>query len=393
MNNSNQQPTNPQIIPTVSFSELPDAARMAYASGLWLSLQSAGGSGKTSAIKIIADALGIPHDRIFGKNLTGMGPQEVLGYGIPDDISKDMFFSCPEFLPTRTRVGDEPCIYLADEFGTWSAEIQAQHRGMWVPEGETPMIGTHEISKGVFIVLTGNRRQDGSRAVVEEAPIINRRCSFELITDLEQSLDWYAAQGLSTSPAYAFLAYQAKSIGDDSTNHFNPPIPKPWNGAPHPTPRSWEAVLRMTNDLDKTGFDNIGDLLMRGIQSIVGIKTGLACYAFVKTVGSVAPIVEELRNGRDVMPTSPSEQYAVIHVAARVALRDARASRKGTKDEKNPDLAVAVADGTIDWVVNRVILNPNVKGELRSWAYDSLVRAGLPLENHPLRKQMQGAGA
>ena len=379
-----------QIIPTVTFSELPDAARMAHAAGMWLSLQSAGGSGKSSAIKIIADALNIPHDRIFGKNLTGMGPQEVLGYGIPDDLTKDMVFSSPEFLPTKARVGDEPCIYLADEFGTWANEIQAQHRGMWVPRGETPMIGTHEISKGVFIVLTGNRRQDGSRAVIEEAPIVNRRCSYELISDLDQSLKWYAEQGLSSSPAFSFLAYQAKTLGDgdESANHFNPPIPKPWNGAPHPTPRSWEAVLRMTTNLDETEFDKLGDLLLRGIQSVVGLKTGLACYAFLKTVGDVIPIVEELRGGRDVMPTSPSEQYAIIHVAARVALRDAKASRSGAGDN---DLSVAVADGTIDWVVNRVILCPAVKGELRSWAYDSLTRAGLPLENHPLRKQMQTA--
>ena len=387
MNNTTTTGSGP-IVPTITFSELPDAARMAHAAGMWLSLESSGGSGKTSSIKLIADALDIPHDRIFGKNLSGMGSQEVAGYGIPDAMTKDMVFSCPDFLPTFDRVGDDPCIYLADEYGTWDPVVQAQHRGLWVPRGERPMIGTHEISKGVFVVLTSNRRQDGSRAIIPDAPIVNRRMSYELVSDLDQSLNWFSSQGLGKSPAFTFLSYQSLTVGDtEGVNHFNPPIPKPWNGAPHPTPRSWEAVLRLTYRFHKTKNPlPTGDILLRGIQSLVGLNTGLACYTFIKLVSDVVPIVDKLRKGNgDAMPSSPAEQYAIMHVACRTAVRDAKKSRQESGDE---DLAVAVADGTVDWLVNRVILNPMVKGELRSWAYDSMIRAGLPLENHDMRHKM-----
>jgi len=89
-------------------------------------------------------------------------------------------------------------------------------------------------------------------------------------------------EGLAASPIFTFLKFQG---GDQhGVDHFSPDIPQPWDGSPHPTPRSWEAACRAM--LDDQLDDRLAALVLEGF---VGEAAGRAAYAFIKLVGDLMP--------------------------------------------------------------------------------------------------------
>lgn len=357
--------------PNASIKQLAALAKAAAASNRWLALFGKGGVGKTSVAKtIIAPAMGIDPSDVWVVNLSGSGPQEALGYGIPDSGSRDLWFSAPEQWPTAERVGSTPTLLVLDEFPEWDVQIQSLCRSLFQPDGSAPMIGTHRLGKNVRVMLTGNRRSDGTRSAVPAAPIIERSMVFTINPTLDEWLEWAAVEGLAESPVYTFLKY---ANGVEGVDHFNPDTPTPWDGSPHPCPRQWEAACRVaTGDLL-----NEPALLSLSLRGLVGEASGSAAYAFCQTVASMLTKLIPIRNGDEKMPEDRSEQYALSFAALRVA-----------KQEVGSDPEAAVASGSLDWLVNNIICATT--GEIRKWTYDSAVRNGIPLNQHPRRSAMQG---
>jgi hypothetical protein len=357
--------------PNASIKQLAALAKAAAASNRWLSLFGKGGVGKTSVAKtIIAPAMGIDPADVWIVNLSGSGPQEALGYGIPDSGSRDLWFSAPEQWPTTNRVGNTPTLLVLDEFPEWDVQIQSLCRSLFQPDGGSPMIGTHRLGKNVRVMLTGNRRSDGTRSAVPAAPIIERSMVFTISPTLDEWLEWAAIEGLAESPVYTFLKY---ANGVEGVDHFNPDTPTPWDGSPHPCPRQWEAACRVaTGDLLEEPA-----LLSLSLRGLVGEASGSAAYAFCQTIATMLTKLIPIRNGDEPMPQDRSEQYALSFAALRKA-----------KQEVGSDPEAAVASGAVDWLVNNVICATT--GEIRKWTYDSAVRNGIPLNQHPRRSAMQG---
>jgi hypothetical protein len=365
-----KQTTNMKA-PNASIKQLAALAKAAAASNRWLALFGKGGVGKTSVAKtIIAPAMGIDPADVWIVNLSGSGPQEALGYGIPDSGSRDLWFSAPEQWPTTERVGSTPTLLVLDEFPEWDVQIQSLCRSLFQPDGGSPMIGTHKLGKNVRVMLTGNRRSDGTRSAVPAAPIIERSMVFTINPTLDEWLEWAAIEGLAESPVYTFLKY---ANGVEGVDHFNPDTPSPWDGSPHPCPRQWEAACRVaTGDLLEEPA-----LLSLSLRGLVGEASGSAAYAFCQTIASMLTKLIPIRNGDEKMPTDRAEQYAISFAALRKA-----------KQEVGSDPEAAVASGAVDWLVNNVICATT--GEIRKWTYDSAVRNGIPLNQHPRRSAMQG---
>ena len=370
--------TSEPTSPTVTAAQAVEQAQLAFKAGRIYHLEGRGGGGKTSILKKdLAEAMGIPPHRVYLLNMSGMGPQEMLGYGIVDNENRDLYFSRPEQWPHASAVGNDECLLILDEVTNWDHAALSLCRSLVQTTDGIPRIGTHELGSNVHICMTSNRACDGSRSMVLDAPFVSRALTNTLEPTLVTFLDWAAAKGYGLSPVFHFLKYHN---GLNERDHFNPPLPDRWDGAPHPTPRSWEAALALTCDpsLDLLDKPSTLDVTLRGL---VGNDAGSACNAFCYTVANQLTLVDDIRSGNASMPNAdePAEQYAVVFAALRQA-----------KKEGEQDPAAHVAAGNSDWLVDRFICAPSLHGEFRAWAFRTAIAVGIPLDQHPRRKDMQG---
>ena len=201
--------------------------------------------------KQVAPALGLD---LWVVNLNGKGPQEATGYGIPDAVTRDMYFADPTDWPTERRVGDRPCLLLLDELNDYDQAGKPLLRGLFPASGAS-YVGSHKLGPNVHIAATGNRRMDGVRSArVMDAPMTERCVVYTLVSDLGDWLDWLDGEfsgapqvvhrTVSKDPRPSdreshvptFLKYG--STTGDGVDHFNPPLPEPYGGRPHPRPRT-----------------------------------------------------------------------------------------------------------------------------------------------------------
>jgi hypothetical protein len=367
-NTNDINPIRPSdVLPLAAFTQRTDR---------FLFLLGAGGVGKTSILaKQVAPALG---RELWYVNLNGMGPTEVTGYGkiLPDSL--DMLFSEPSIWPTKRRVGNTPVILFLDEFSDYDPYVSALCRSLF-PASGAPRIGPHELGSDVLVVAAGNRRADGVRnSKVEEAPITERCYKATLTSNLGDWLDWLdydPANNVTPVPALprlvlreveshvpAFLKFG--STTGDGLDHFHPPIVSPYDGVPHPCPRTWEsAVLADSIRKDDPRLHNI---LLRGC---VGEHAASAYLGFLSLVDQF-PDIQQLKANPDsfTVPEQVNMQYALVSACLATATRGVR------------DVAIAVHSGGFDWLVSLLM---RVRGDIKQWGATSAVRRGIPLDEHP----------
>lgn len=351
-------------------ADLSAFAVMAKDTNRILALYGQGGVGKTTVAEtIIAPALNIQPDHVYVVNHSGSAPSEVKGTGVPDMQTREMWFGKPMGFPLFERIGDVPALLVLDEYPEWDGAVQSLCRSLFQPTGSRPKIGTHELSANTTIVVTGNRRIDGSRSSVPSAPFVERCLSIIWQPTLDQWLDWAAAKGLGASPVYTFLRFNGLDQRGKEGDFFCPPVPQPWQGDAHPCPRQWAAACLL---------DHESSVFPLALWALVGENASKAAYAFTQTVAKLLPTLAAIRSGQSAMPTDPSEQFALIHCAIRQAKR-----------ESNTDLEAAVVGGSLDWLVNLML---SVRGEIREWAYRTAVSpaCGIPLNMHHKRGLLQG---
>ena len=313
-----------------------------------------------------------------------MGPTEVTGYGKILEDSVDMLFSEPSIWPTKRRVGDRPVLLFLDEFTDYDPYVSALCRSLF-PASGVPRIGPHELGGNVLVCAAGNRRADGVRnSKVEEAPITERCYKATLTSNLGDWLDWYdrdpAAGGVQTieakpklvmrevaSHVAAFLKFGTTT--GDGLDHFHPPIVSPYDGVPHPCPRTWEsAVLADSIRKDDPRLHNI---LLRGC---VGEHAASAYLGFLSLVDQF-PDIQQLKADPEgfKVPEEVNMQYALVSACLATATR-------GVKD-----IAASVHAGGFDWLVSLLM---RTRGDIRSYGARAAVRRGIPLDEHPYSQKL-----
>lgn len=351
---------NTPIAPVISPAQVPLAAEIAFNSGNFLFLEGPGGAGKTSiACHVLPE-----HTKreLWYVNLNGAAPTECLGYGNPQD-NGDMSFYAPEHWPTEKRVGDKPVLLVLDELNDYEKEVRALLRSLYPAQGK-PRVGTHVLGSDIKIVVLGNRRADGTAAKVEEAPFTSRCVKFTLLPDVGDWLAWAdSQQSLVSSGSHVGAFLKFSHTYGDGIDHFAPPIKVPYDGAPHPCPRQWEAVAKAEpfRQTDK-------DAYFRHVEGCVGRASALAYRGFLQHVDQL-PDIKSLRENPDAfqLPEDPAAQFALVSCCL------------ATAHVGHSDLGAAVAGGKFDWLVSLLL---RCRGDIREYGARASVRRGIPLDEH-----------
>jgi hypothetical protein len=344
-------------------------AKHVFDTGKFLFITGQGGIGKTSiAYNEIAAATGRRAYPVV--NLCGYSGTEVVGYGNPQPDGGMTFFA-PSIWPTYDRVGDEPILLILDELPDYNPEVRALLRGLYPATGSR-YVGTHKLGSNVAIVVTGNSRHHGTRSAVEDAPFTERCVKVSIQADLGDWITWYDSHlDLVRTGSYvpAFLSFGTTT--GDGRDLFAPPIVMPYDGAPHPTPRTWETVARAesTRLTDPAVYQAI-------LRGSVGDVAATAYMGFLQHVDQIPDIKRIKANGAEgVKKLSPQKQYALVTACLATALT-------GVRDPK-----AAVHAGTYDWLVDLLL---NVRGDIREFGARSAERRGIPLDEHPQSNQLRG---
>lgn len=346
---------------TISPTDLPSLAKLVFHTDRFLFVKGQGGSGKTSILcNQVGPALG---REVWLVNLSGQGPQEVLGYGIPQP-NNDMVFAAPTIWPTESRVGDKPVLLVLDELPDYDAEVRALLRGLF-PASGARYVGPHKLGSNVAIAVTGNRKADGTRSAVEDAPFTERCVSVLLEPTVEDWLKYYdTVPRLRDSGSFipSFLQFGVSSGNDNKVDHFNPPIVHPYLGEPHPCPRTWETVV-LAESARLTDPSTYRAL----VAGSVGRDAANAYFGFLRIVDRL-PDINAIKNRQPFdLPTNPAEQFAL----ANACLNSIKIS---------DDAGADVASGAFDWFVDLLV---RLRGDIRMCAALTLVSRGVPLDNHP----------
>ena len=358
MNTVNTTAINP-----ITPSELLGQARAALLINRFLMIVGSGGAGKTSMVcKHLGPQMG---RKVWEVNLNGSGPQETTGYLVPDSVTRDAWFSSPEIWPTLDRVGDEPVILFLDEVNDYDPQVRALLRSLYPASGNRK-VGSHVLGTNVLVVCATNRRCDGTRSAVEDAPFTERCIKVTLEPTVNDWIEWYdsvPALAKSGSHVPTFLRFGTTS-DSEKVDHFNPPVIMPYDGVPHPCPRTWEAVA-LLEPLRKTEKE----VYRKAVKGSIGDRAASAFFAFLQHVDKI-PDVDSLKADPDAykVPDDAASQFALVSACLAVAT-------KGVKD-----IPIAVHSGGFDWLVSLLL---RCRGDIREFGSRSAERRGIPLSEHP----------
>ena len=259
MDNSNSN------MPVTNLRDVPALAIRAYKQKRFLSLYGKAGVGKSSMKDAIAEEAQRELDldylpEVFFVNFSAYSTMEVVGYGVPEKETKELWFSKNMELPHYSEVGDKVYVFVLDEFNSWDKTLQAMCHSLLEVNDGGKHIGSHRLGDNGIIVTTGNRRCDGATTSVPRAPVVTRALSVAVEPEIKEGIAYFAGKGLNDSIVFQYLGY--KMTHDIETPSYAPPCPSPWDGEPYPTPRGWEAALGAA--LGKYKLDRIDRLEIAG---------------------------------------------------------------------------------------------------------------------------------
>ena len=340
-------------------------AKICIAINRILFVEGQGGAAKTSLAALLAKQLG---RSLWYNNFNGQGPQEVIGYGIPRE-NGDMDFAAPVGLPTYERVGDQPVLLVIDELPDYDPSVRALLRSLYPATGDR-FVGPHRLGTDVLVVVLGNRRQDGTKAAVEDAPFTSRCVKVTLEPSVEDWTEWYDTQPnlvASGSHVPAFLKFG--NACPDGRDHFNPPVVMPYDGKPHASSRGWEAVA-----LAEPFRKSEPDLYRTAVHGLIGDTAALAYFGFLQHVDKLPDIVS-LRANPDAftVPSDPAAQFALVSACLNTGTRGIT------------DIPAAVHSGGFDWLVTLLL---RCRGDIREYGAMAAVRRGVPLDEHPRSREL-----
>jgi len=282
---------------TLKVSQAKAAIRNCMAAKLPVMLWGPPGIGKSDAIR----QLGEEQKRVvIDLRMSLLNPVDLRGVPVAKE-GKTAWWS-PSFLPDAEGETKNAILFL-DEMNAAPPAVQAAAYQLVLDR----RVGEYKLPDEVDVIAAGNRGTD--RAIVYDmsSALRNRFMHYEIVEDLDEWKDWAMKQGIRDE-VVSFLNYKS-----DRLFYFDPKV----HTRQFPTPRSWEFVSRLMNQLDS--FRHAAPLLAGGLGDGVANEF----MGFLRVAGKLPSAEDIVLKGKMKIkaPEESAQLYAFSGALVGVATR------------------------------------------------------------------------
>lgn len=308
------------------------------------------GIGKTSTARTLASQMteAVRGDKALAEKIYGKGnvPKEIpealcrvldLSSMLPEDLNGLPFrdgettkFCGHEWLHEMCQPGAYGVLCL-DDLPAAAPMMQVAARQISLER----RVHDHRLSDGIFIVVTGNRREDKSAASTLPAHFRNSVMLLNVDIDVDDWCKWLGTQEHSNQIVAGYLRWKREQLSM---------LPKDASpvGAAFATPRSWAKLASVFDVADSTGtlFDVASGLVGEGVAT--------SFTGFVKVRNSLVDPEKVFDNPEKALPNpdslnSPDKIIAMATSLGEIAAARAKHGKKGQKAEAPLKLLRALA--------------------------------------------------
>lgn len=316
----------PMNIPPVSIAAAKDALTAQYAdevlrqraSMLW----GTRGVGKSSVVRQVADAYGVP---LVDLRLTTLEPVDIRGAIYADDAQEKTVWFPPEFLPTAAQ--PEGILFL-DELTAADQRLQISAYSLILDR----RVGRYELPDGWLVVAAGNAAHHGAISHDMGTALADRMFHFNVQTVIGAFLDYALAHDFAPE-VMAYLKVRPDKLDDTQAQLANDHL----IGA---SPRGWEDVSNvMKSDLPEAAKRTF-------VQGRLGAANAAEFFGVLRELQAGADVVRllEARRGPDtaaLLPTTLDGLYGMTYALLAAATEPVTLSRALEIVEQLPDVKSA----------------------------------------------------
>lgn len=299
-------------IPAVSVGDAVSRLAAAYTAviksgkGVWtvpsVMMWGPSGVGKSQAVRQIADKISAGTGRrvsVTDVRLLLFNPIDLRGIPTANEDKTLAVWLRPKIFDMDPS-DDVVNILFLDEISAAPQSVQAAAYQITLDR----TVGEHRLPDNCIVIAAGNRVTDKSVAYKMPKALANRLMHIEIETSYKAWREWAVRKGINEKIT-AFLAFKP-----DYLMKFDPSA----DDLAFPTPRTWEMVSSILNDID----DNIEDMFVM-IAGIIGTGAAVELRTWSRIFDKL-PDIEAIFDGRSPKaPSRPDALYALISSMSRYA--------------------------------------------------------------------------
>lgn len=272
------------------------------------------GGGKSACAREIAhelqDIFNIPDSRVVEFNPSLRDPVDLLGVPFKsEDGTHSEWLPPAEFY--AIRAGQGPSILILEELSDASMTMQNPLCRVILDR----CAGQMRLSEQLFIIATGNRVEDKSGANRLSTKLGNRTRMLSFESDVEDWIEWAASHGISPMIT-SFIKFRPNLLCD-----FDP------KRTVNPTPRSWEDISRIPEDMDALSY-------FEHCKGAIGEGAAAEYTAFLK-------VAQEMPDPKEVLKSPKKYNFNDFKADVKYALTGAI---EGLGNKKNMKQVKAFVD-------------------------------------------------
>jgi len=328
-------------------STIVEALGIAVAARVPVLLWGAPGTGKTSAVKALADGMNSPLETV----IASIREPSDFG-GLPIVVDGGVRFAPPGWARRLAEMGEG--ILFLDEISTAPPAVQAALLRVVLER----TVGDLDLPEGIAVVAAANPPEQAADGWDLSAPLANRFCHLDW--NVEATLVAAGIAGGFPAPRVPVLpggwendAAEAKGLvaaflGVRPPLACLPPTDAVMAGRGWPSPRTWEMVVRLWSAASAAGAsEQARGLLIRGC---VGDGAGVEFLAWAKEMDLPDPEAVLADPDSFELPERGDRAYAALSSVAAAVVANNTVARwhagwkvLGTAGESAPDVAAVAA--------------------------------------------------
>jgi hypothetical protein len=324
-----------------------EALSLAVAARVPVLLWGAPGTGKTSALRALADAAGLPCEVVIASIRE---PSDFAG--LPVVIDGEVRFAPPSW--ARRLAGCTEGLLFLDELSTAPPAVQAALLRVVLER----VVGDLTLPDGIVIVAAANPPEQAADGWDLSAPLANRFCHLDWVMDARTFAEGMAAGFAAPTAAQLPDGWERNLVSARAlVSAFAlvrpalvvaPPVDASEAGRGWPSPRTWEMTARLLAAAKACGASD--DAVSAVVRGAVGDGAGAEFLAWSSELDLPDPEAVLADPSSFVLPERGDRAYAALSSIAAAVVADTTVERwlagwkvLGAAGERAPDVAAVAA--------------------------------------------------